>query len=459
MSAAESANGSATEPGITSAAARTTYDAAAVAALAEQSVSWQDKAVPPAWWGRRITDILAEKPRLSALPTPLLTLSATGMRHNLTTMAGWCAEHGVELAPHGKTTMAPALWAAQLDAGCWAITLANGFQLGVARAYGVARVIVANEVISPLQLRWIADELAADPAFEVFVWADSVRTVELMEAARSAYVGPDARPLDVLVEVGGANGRTGVRDTGTGVAVAKAIADSSTLRLAGVAGYEGAIARGADEAGLEHVRAYLRDLAAIHLRAQEDGLYDEGVVPVVSAGGSAYFEQVAKVLAPLGETGARVVLRSGAYIAHDDGYYREISPLGSHPRTDGDRLVPAMHGWVRITSQPEPGLAIFDAGKRDLPFDEGLPEPQLLRPRSPGEAPARLDGMTVVKVNDQHGFLRFDEAGPAPLVIGDELRVGLSHPCTAFDKWGLIPVVDDPDAEDPVVVDLVRTFF
>jgi D-serine deaminase-like pyridoxal phosphate-dependent protein len=67
--------------------------------------------------------------------------------------------------------------------------------------------------------------------------------------------------------------------------------------------------------------------------------------------------------------------------------------------------------------------------------------------------------MTVTKVNDQHGFLQFEADGVAPLVIGDELRVGLSHPCTAFDKWGLIPVVDDPDADDPVVVDLIRTFF
>jgi D-serine deaminase-like pyridoxal phosphate-dependent protein len=166
---------------------------------------------------------------------------------------------------------------------------------------------------------------------------------------------------------------------------------------------------------------------------------------------------VAQVLAPLAQQGARVVLRSGAYIAHDDGYYRRISPLGSEPRTDGDRLTPAMHGWIRITSQPEPGLAIFDAGKRDLPFDEDLPMPQLLRPRSADEHVRPVEGMTVTKMNDQHGFLRFPP--DVPLVIGDELRVGLSHPCTAFDKWGLIPVIDDPDADDPVVVDLVRTFF
>jgi len=431
------------------------YDAAAVAALADQPVSWQDKALPPAFWGRTVAQVLAGKPRLSDLPTPLLTLSAPGLQNNVGTLARWCTEHGVDLAPHGKTTMAPALWAKQLEAGAWAITLANAFQLSVARAYGVSRVMVANSVISPLQLRWIADELAADPSFEVMVWADSVRTVELLEAARSAYVDADARQLDVLVEVGGASGRTGARDVETGLAVGAAIAAAPTLRLAGVAGYEGAIARGADEAGLEHVRSYLRDLAAVH-----DGLqYDAGVVPVVSAGGSAYFEQVAQVLAPLGRDGARVVLRSGAYIAHDDGYYREISPLGSAPRTDGDRLIPAMHGWVRITSQPEAGLAIFDAGKRDLPFDEGMPEPQLLRPRTAGESVRAVEGMTVTKLNDQHGFLRFSPDGEPPLVIGDELRVGLSHPCTAFDKWGLIPVIDDPDADDPVVVDLIRTFF
>ncbi len=432
------------------------YDADALAALADQQVSWQDKALPPAFWGRTVAEVLADKPRLSQLPTPLLTLSAPGLRHNVDTLARWCANHGVELAPHGKTTMAPALWAMQLEAGSWAITLANGFQLGVARAYGVSRVLIANAIVSPLQLRWIADELASDPAFEVLVWADSVRTVEIMEAARSAYVGPDARPLDVLVEVGGLDGRTGARDAETALAVGEAIAAASTLRLAGVAGYEGAIGHGVDETDLETVRSYLRELAGIHTSLRKKGLYDADVVPVVSAGGSQYFDDVARVLAPLGDDGARVVLRSGAYITHDDGMYRRLSPLGEAPRTDGDRLVSAMHGWVRITSQPEPGLAIFDAGRRDLPFDQDLPEPQLIRPRSEGAPVLKADGMTVAKLNDQHGYLHFDGD---PVVIGDELRVGLSHPCTAFDKWGLIPVVDDPDAADPVVVDLVRTFF
>jgi D-serine deaminase-like pyridoxal phosphate-dependent protein len=88
-----------------------------------------------------------------------------------------------------------------------------------------------------------------------------------------------------------------------------------------------------------------------------------------------------------------------------------------------------------------------------------LPEPQFRRARTDGEARARLDGMALSKVMDQHGYLHFDAAGPAPVRVGDVVRFGLSHPCTAFDKWGLIPVIDDADAADPRVVDLLRTFF
>ena len=182
-------------------------------------------------------------------------------------------------------------------------------------------------------------------------------------------------------------------------------------------------------------------------------------MPIVTAGGSAYFDDVAEVLGPLLADGTRVVLRSGAYLTHDDGHYRHLSPLGEHPRTSGSGLVSALHGWVRVSSQPEPGLALVDGGKRDLPYDLGLPEVQLRRPRDPGSVPEPLSGLTVTALNDQHGFVRWDPQLPAPIMIGDELRLGVSHPCTAFDKWKVIPVIDDPDAVDPMVVDVVRTYF
>lgn len=193
--------------------------------------------------GRTVADAAAARLSLTGFPTPLLTLSAPGLRHNITTMAGWCDERGLDLAPHGKTTMAPQLWADQLAAGAWAITVANAAQLAVASAFGVSRVLVANAVLAPAALRWMAGQLAADDHAQLICWADDVRTVQLMEtalvdAARSS--GASYRPLDVLVEVGGPDARTGARDLATAVGVAEAIVAAPHLRLVGVAGYEGA---------------------------------------------------------------------------------------------------------------------------------------------------------------------------------------------------------------------------
>lgn len=432
----------------------------AVDRLAQRVVGPLDKGWPPATWGRTVAEVVSAGFPLSAFPTPLMTLSRPALHHNIDGLAAWTSEHGMALAPHGKTTMAPQLWAAQLDAGAWGITVANVHQLAVARSFGVRRVLVANAVLSPLGLRWIASELAAHPDVSVATWADSLPVVAVMTQALADSASRQShRFIDVHVELGGLGGRTGARSLDDAAAVARAVAASPYLRLAGVTGYEGALAHTTSPESLDTVRGYLGQLAELHSMLAEAGLYAGPEAPVVSAGGSTYPDLVAEVLGPLGEGGAvTVLLRAGAYIAHDDGYYREVSPWGATPRTGGQPLHAALHGWVRVSALPEPGLAIIDAGKRDLPFDEGLPEVQLLRSRTEGGTAMPLTGFEVTALNDQHGFVRF---GPAttPLEIGDELRLGLSHPCTAFDKWDLIPVVDDPDATDPVVVDAIRTFF
>ncbi|WP_426565532.1 amino acid deaminase [Angustibacter sp. McL0619] len=440
-------------------------DREAVSSLRAARVSTHDKALPPDCWGLTVDDVVARRLRRSQLPTPLLTLSERDVAANLELLSGWVADRGLHLAPHGKTTMAPQLWARQLAAGAWGITLANLSQLAVARSFAVGRVMVANLVLSPLGLRWLAAELARADSFSVSVWADSVAAVRLMDEALAGADQPLPRPLDVLVELGGPGGRTGARDLTTALEVARAIAAAQHLRLVGVAGYEGALAHDSDPASLAVIRDYLSAMVAVHEAVAGQALYPADVVPVVTAGGSAYFDVVAEVLGPLAAQGVEVVLRSGAYLVHDDGFYRHISPVGERPRTSGGRLTSAMHGWVRVTSQPEPGTAIFDAGKRDLPFDEGLPTVQRRFPVGPAGAaggPSEgtvLEGVTVSALNDQHGFLSFPADRPAPVVVGDELRLGLSHPCTAFDKWGLIPVLDDAAADDPVVVDLIRTYF
>uniref|UniRef100_UPI0038CD8029 amino acid deaminase n=1 Tax=Nocardia gipuzkoensis TaxID=2749991 RepID=UPI0038CD8029 len=431
-------------------------DESAVAALADRRIGPEHKGMPPASWGRSVREFLTTAPTLDQLETPVLTVDRAAVTANIAVMAEWVRAAGVRLAPHGKTTMAPRLWADQLAAGSWGITLATVWQAQVARSFGVARILLANALVDPVGLRWVAAELERDPSFEFVCWADSLETVALMDAHLCEVPGQER--IGVLVELGGPHGRTGARTVDQAHAVARAIDAASRLRLAGVGGYEGALAHDRTAPGLRAVRDYLGELARLHRELAAAGRYR--CPAIVTAGGSAYPELAVEYLAPLSDEQGRqgvattVVLRSGAYVIHDDGFYAGMSPLASPECTRPLRS--AMHGWARTISRPEPGLALLDAGKRDLPFDEGMPIPQ--RVAGPGGGALDRDA-TVSALNDQHAFLRLPRGAATELPIGAVVRLGLSHPCTAFDKWRLIPVIDDADAPVPRVVDFLHTFF
>jgi D-serine deaminase-like pyridoxal phosphate-dependent protein len=354
---------------------------------------------------------------------PVMVARRSAIEANIATMAAYCQRHGVRFAPHGKTTMAPTLFAAQLDAGAWGITVATAHQALVARQFGVPRVLLANEVLDPRVLRWAGAEVAAGWAFLSYV--DSLAGV----AALAEAGGPT---LDVLVEIGYTGGRTGCRSVAEAVTVARAAAEVPGVRVVGVSGFEGLL----PDAGA--VRDFLTLLVDAML-----------AVPghLVSAGGSMYFDTVLDVLVPAARAHDRtVILRSGAVVSHDDGVYARTTPFGRHAQEGS--LVAALEVWAQVLSVPEPDLAIVGAGRRDVPFDADLPVP--LRARSRTGVVRPLDGALLVGLNDQHAYLR-----GAPVEPGELVHLGVSHPCTAFDKWRVIPVVDD----DYRVVDLLRTYF
>ncbi len=425
-----------------------TIDRDSVARLRSEIVDWRFKAIPAC--GRTVAELVDA--RLGVFTDgflgPILTIDADALRHNLETMAAWCARRGMMLAPHGKTTMAPQLFARQLDAGAWAMTAANISQIRVYRAFGVSRIVLANELVDPAGLRWLADQLDTDPGFEFNCWVDSVRGVELMDATLRER-GPSRR-IDVLIEVGGRDARAGVREQDDALRIAEAVRESRCLRLVGVGGYEGAIGHGTSAESVASVEAFLLRMRELTIELAKRDFFAGLDKVIVTAGGSAYFDTVADVLGEPWPDGLPVLplLRSGAYITHDDGFYRSVSPL----RDAGpDALRPALHIWAQVTSLPQPDLAILTMGKRDASFDEGLPEAQLLRDAL-GEI-TELTGHVTRKLNDQHCFLTLPDG--SPVQVGDWVRFGISHPCTVFDKWPLIPVVD----AEHTVVDLIRTFF
>ncbi|HET9142780.1 amino acid deaminase, partial [Actinophytocola sp.] len=319
--------------------------------------------------------------------------------------------------------------------------------LRVYRAFGVSRILFANELIDAPALHWVADELEADDDFEFSCFVDSPEVVWQMAGALAQR--PPSRPVDVLVEIGRTGGRAGARSVADALATAREVALCPLLRLVGVGGYEGVLVNDPSPHSLSIVDDLLNRMRKVAVLLHRAGLFESDTI-LVSAGGSCFFDQVADALTAPWEPGMRVlpVLRSGCYIAHDDGFYRWMTPFSRGEAGAG--LRPALRAWARVTSRPEPGLALLTAGKRDLSFDAWLPEPQVAR-REGGEL-IPLRDCTIREINDQHTFVRL--APRTDVRVGDWVGLGLAYPCTAFDKWQLIPVI-----RGETVVDLVRTFF
>jgi D-serine deaminase-like pyridoxal phosphate-dependent protein len=254
------------------------------------------------------------------------------------------------------------------------------------------------------------------------------------------------RTLPVCLEVGHPKARAGVRDHDDAVAIARAVIDSDRLQLRGVSGYEGSVP-GQGEQRLAGVREFLTAMGELFAEISPLVESDEALV---TAGGSALFDLVVEILGPVaaGTPDARLVLRSGAYVVHDDGTYALSTPAASRR---GPVFAAAAHVWARVISNPEPDLVLLDVGKRDIPYDAGLPMVQkVVRAGEVVDAPSA----EVFNTNDQHAYVRLDE--PGSLAVGEVVRLGLSHPCTMFDKWRSALLVE---GQQPRVRGVIPTFF
>jgi D-serine dehydratase len=381
------------------------------------------------------------------LSLPSAVLYQDRLRHNLNWMQQFIAAYGVKLAPHGKTTMAPRLFEMQLQTGAWAITLATAQQTLVAYAHGVRRVLMANQLVGKENMAIIA-RLLDDPAFEYYCLVDSAAQIDLL----GAYFRTSGQRLHVLLELGVAGGRAGVRNEEQLQSVLAALSHwNDAIVLCGVEIYEGVLQ---DEAA---IRSFLHHAVAVTQRLLEDKCFQCSPV-LLSGAGSAWYDVVAEVFtaANLGNS-VEIVLRPGCYLTHDIGAYREAQALilerNPIARRMQSGLLPALHIWAYVQSLPEDGKAIIGMGKRDAAFDSGMPVPALhFRPAdaSPKPAPAHW---TLTKMMDQHACM--SSAAGDDLRVGDMIGYDIAHPCLTFDKWRALPVLN----AQYQVIDIVQTFF
>ena len=381
------------------------------------------------------------------LSLPCAVLYQEKLNHNLEWMREFTIAYGMKLAPHGKTTMAPALFHMQLQAGAWGITLATAQQTMAAWKHGIRRVLMANQLVGKQNMAIIA-YLLEDPDFEFYCLIDSAEGVEQL----GSFFAEQGLRVNVLLEIGVAGGRTGVRNEPQMESVLTALSHwRHSAALCGVELYEGVLNDETD------IRSFLQRAVDTTRDLSTEGWFDRSPI-LLSGAGSAWYDVVAEEFGAARFSDAvEIVLRPGCYLTHDAGAYRQAQSriLASNPiaREMNDGLVPALQVWAYVQSIPEPTRAIIGLGKRDAAFDAGLPAPALLY--SPGDdAPtAAPPHWSLSKMMDQHAYMQI--SADDKLRVGDMIGFDISHPCLTFDKWRVLPVVDS----DYRVVDVVQTYF
>ena len=421
--------------------------------IESRPIALGDKGLPPGAAGLSAADCATRGYNILAgdVPLPVCVLQQAALTHNRATMREFTARMGVKLAPHGKTTMAPKLMQEQLADGAWGITAATPAHIFAYRSVGIPRILYANQLVDPVAIDFVLEELARDERFELVCLVDSIATIDILAEALGAR--KVARPLDVLIELGIPGGRTGVRRVEDALVLARHLrATTPTLRLLGLEAFEGIVGQPSADATLA-VDKLLQNVLETLTLLRKEGLLTLAR-PIISVGGSAFFGMVAERLRS-GAPTAEIILRSGCYITNDHGMYEQAQ----RAQTESGQLAlaapfqPALEVWAYVQSRPEPGLAILTLGKRDISYDIEMPLPIKWSRRGSRTVEKLGGGCKIASLNDQHARLLLPDQHP--LAVGDRVGLGCSHPCTTFDKWKYIYRVDD----GYTVTDLIATLF
>jgi D-serine dehydratase len=368
---------------------------------------------------------------------PVATLNWQVLQRNLAWMATFARQNQALLAPHGKTAMTPALFQAQQAAGAWGCTVATVPQVQVAVAAGMRRVLLANPLVGRAEQRQVAQLIQQGLEFYCLI-DDAAQLPGLAQVMSAAGV-----QLSLLLELGAVGGRCGVRTAEAALQLAKQISEYPALQLCGVEFYEGVV-----KGGESAIRQFIREGYQTAARLQQAGLLQPNAAGqlLVSGAGSAHYDLVADEFqhSDLTQQGFALVLRPGCYAFHDSGIYQQAQQqvLARSPQAC---LIPgaledALLLWAYVLSRPEPDVLVVGLGKRDAAFDAGLPQPVLCYQAGMTVPAPVADGLTPLKIMDQHLLLRVPAT--TTLAVGDMLAFRTSHPCLTLDKWRQLAVLD-----------------
>ncbi len=342
---------------------------------------------------------------LATIATPAVLVDRAKLAANIRAMQATCDAHGVELRPHIKTHKMVAVARQQLAAGARGLTCAK---LGEAEAIlpsGVRSIFVAHSLVDPGQAPRLAALTEQLDDFRLALTSEE----HLEPLARLA--GATGRTLDVMMALDTGLGREGVRDAASADRLAARLAQTAQLNLRGFYTHEGFFYGLSAEQQPSRARELIERLCAVR-----DAI--DPALPIWP-GCSVSARLIAGVSA-----GRVQAVRPGAYV-FGDIYLAEITGTMTAAAV-------ALQVLATVVDRPEPGLVLIDAGSKTFSSD-----------RTPdGRHAIAADGrdLTVVRVNEEHGYVR--GTAVEQLRLGERIAFTPAHVCPVVNLTDEVVVTD-----------------
>lgn len=348
---------------------------------------------------------------LARVDTPSLALDLTAFEANLRAMQAWADRHEVALRPHAKAHKCPQIALRQVALGARGICCQKVSEALPFVAAGIRDIHISNEVVGAAKMTLLG-QLAR--AAKISVCVDNAQNLAQLSAAM-VQVGAE---IDVLVEVDVGQGRCGVSDDATVLALAQQARALPGLNFAGLQAYHGSV----QHYRTREERATVSRQAARIAASYAQLLRESGIAcDTITGGGTGSAEFDAA-------SGVYTELQAGSYAFMDGDY-------GANEWGGPLNFQNSLFLLSTVMSTPTPDRVVLDAGLKSASAECGPPAVY-------GET-----GLTCTAINDEHSVVRVEPGATAP-ALGSVLRLVPAHVDPTFNLHDGLVVFKDGVVQD-----------
>ena len=281
------------------------------------------------------------------IPTPALVLDLSNFEANLKTMADHCASAGCRYRPHAKTHKCPAIARRQVQAGAVGICVATVAEAEAMAAAGIEGILLTSPLVDEGKIARMVALIQAGHSVMLSLGHERQASL-LAAAAETAKVN-----VDVLIDLDVGDKRTGILPGPPAVELARQVATSPRLRVAGVQAYAG---HASHTVGFENRGRVSRE--AMEKAAETKRLLQKaGFQANILSGGSTGTYNIDSAIDGVTE------LQVGSYVFMDVDYRRIGGRDGNETYTD---FQPSLTVLATVVSATHADRVTVDAGTKAI---------------------------------------------------------------------------------------------